>query len=114
MQVKDQLNKAKSATSVTPLEAREAMLGCFVTIHGETLKRGAMLLGEKLSDEETERQARASMRSVMGAADFEKPTAASLTSAKVRLDQKMNFSKAPQDLRDVHDQVCSMIVRKLV
>lgn len=33
MQVKDQLNKAKSATSVTPLEAREAMLGCFVTIH---------------------------------------------------------------------------------
>ena len=73
-----------------------------------------MLLGEKLSDEETERQARASMRSVMGAADFEKPTAAALTAAKVRLDQKMNFSRAPQDLRDMHDQVCSMIVRKVV
>jgi hypothetical protein len=113
MQVKDQLNKAKTAASVTPLEAREAMLSCFVTIHGETLKRGAMLLGEKLTDEETERQARASMRSVMGT-DFEKPTAASLTAAKVRLDQKMNFSKAPQDLRDMHDQVCSMILRKVV
>lgn len=33
--------------------------------------------------------------------------------AKVRLDQKMNFSKALQDLRDMHDQVCSMIVRKV-
>ncbi len=113
MQVKDQLRKAKSAVSVTPLEAREAMLGCFITIHGETLKRGAMLMGEKLSDEETERQARASMRSLMGA-DFEKPTAVSLSAAKVRMDQKMNFSKAPQDLRDMHDQVCSMIVRKVV
>jgi len=113
MQVKVQLNKAKSAVSVTPLEAREAMLGCFVTIHGETLKRGAMLMGEKLSDEETERQARASMRSMMGTTDFEKPTAASLTAAKVRLDQKMNFSTAPQDLREMHDQVCSMIVRKV-
>ncbi len=112
MHVKDQLNKAKSAVSVTPLEAREAMLGCFVTIHGETLKRGAMLMGEKLSDEETERQARASMRSLMGA-DFEKPTAVSLSAAKLRMDQKMNFSKAPQDLRDLHDQVCSMIVRKV-
>ena len=57
--------------------------------------------------------ARASMRSVMGAADFERPTAASLTAAKVRMDQKMNFSRAPQDLRDMHDQVCSMIVRKV-
>lgn len=114
MQVKDMLNKAKTVASVSALEAREAMLGCFVTIHGETLKRGAMLLGEKLSDEETERQARASMRSVMGAADFEKPTAASLASAKVRMDQKMNFSKAPKDLCDMHDQVCSMIVRKVV
>jgi len=113
MQVKDQLNKAKSAVSVTPLYAREAMLGCFVTIHGETLKRGAMLMGEKLSDEETERQARASMRIVMGATDFEKPTVSSLTAAKVRLDQKMNFSRAPQDMRDMHDQVCSMIVRKV-
>ena len=74
MQVKDQLNKAKSAVSVTPLEARDARLGCFVTIHGETLKRGALLMGEKLSDEETERQ----------------------------------------DLHDMHDQVCSMIVRKVV
>ena len=41
------------------------MLACCVTIHGETLKRGAMLLGEKLSDEETGHQACAALRSVM-------------------------------------------------
>lgn len=49
----------------------------------------------------------------MGAANFEKPTATSLTATKVRLDQKMNLSKAPQDLRDMHDLVCSQIVRKV-
>ncbi len=37
MHVKDMLAKARSAEPITPLEAREAMLGCFVTIHGETL-----------------------------------------------------------------------------
>ena len=41
-------------------------------------------MGDKLSDEETERLARVSMRSVMGAADLEKPSAASLTAASRR------------------------------
>jgi len=48
MQVKDMLNKAKTVVSVTPIETREVMLGCFVTIH-----------------EETERQARTSLCNVV-------------------------------------------------
>jgi len=28
------------------------------------------------------------------------------------MDQKMNFSQAPQDLQDLHDQVCNLIVSK--
>jgi len=31
----------------------------------------------------------------------------------VRLDQKMNSSRAPQDLRDMHGEVRSMIVTKV-
>jgi len=29
------------------------------------------------------------------------------------MDQKMNFSQAPQDLQEMHDQVCSLIVSKV-
>ena len=44
MHVKQMLAKARSSAPITPVEARDAMLGCFVTIHGETLKRGARRL----------------------------------------------------------------------
>ena len=40
------------------------------------------------------------------------PTAQDLKEVKVRLDQKLNLSQAAQDLQDMHDQVCSMIVTK--
>ena len=43
MHIKQMLTKARSDAAITPVEARDAMLGCFVTIHGETLKRGAAL-----------------------------------------------------------------------
>lgn len=112
MYVKDMLAKARSAEPITPIEAREAMLGCFVTIHGETLKRGATLLGKALSDEEMERITRTNMQTMMGAA-WERPTAAALAEVRVRLDQKMAFSKAPQELQDLHDQVCTLIVSKV-
>lgn len=111
MHVKSMLAKAQAAPAITPLEAREAMLGCFVTIHGETLKRGATLLGKALTDEQTEVLARDTMRTLMGPA-FDAPTAESLGKVRVRLDQKMAFSKAPQDLQDLHEQVCTMIVAK--
>lgn len=111
MHVKDMLAKARSAEPITPIEAREAMLGCFVTIHGETLKRGATLLGKALSDEEAEAMARTNMKSYMGEA-WDKPTAQALADVKVRLDQKMNFSQAPQELQDLHNQVCTLIVSK--
>jgi hypothetical protein len=29
------------------------------------------------------------------------------------MDRKMSFSKAPQDLRDMHEQTCNLIVSKL-
>jgi len=37
------------------MAAREAMLGCFVSIHGESLKRGAQLMGKDITVEEAER-----------------------------------------------------------
>ena len=112
MSVRTMLAKARSAEPITPLEAREAMLGCFVTIHGETLKRGATLLGKALRDDEAETMARTYMQTSMGEA-WDKPTAQALEEVKVRLDQKMNFSRAPQDLQDLHDQVCTLIVSKV-
>ena len=112
MHVKAMLTKARSAEPITPVEAREAMLGCFVTIHGETLKRGAALMGKALSDDEAETMARTNMKTYLGEA-WEKPTAQDLAEVKVRLDQKMNFSKAPQELQDLHDQVCTLIVGKV-
>ena len=112
MQVKEMLAKAKTAVTVNPMVAREAMLGCFVTIHGETLKRGAHLMGKDISDEDAERFARVTMQGLMGKS-WDAPTAQDLKDVKVRLDQKMNFSQAPQDLQDMHDQVCSMIVTKV-
>ena len=112
MYVKDMLTKARSAEPITAIEAREAMLGCFVTIHGETLKRGATLLGKALSDEEAEAMARTNMKTYMGDA-WDKPTAKALADVKVRLDQKMNFSKAPKELQELHDQVCTLIVGKV-
>ncbi|MDY7579244.1 hypothetical protein RGU70_13040 [Herbaspirillum sp. RTI4] len=112
MYIKKMLEKAKSDESISPLEARDAMLGCFVTIHGETLKRGAQILGKSLSDEQTEQHATVIMKGILGS-NWEKPTSASLHDARVRMDQKMNFSQAPADLRDMHEQVCNRIVSKI-
>jgi len=91
MHVKKMLDKVNSGAEVTPVEARDAMLGCFVTIHGESLKRGAELLGN----------------------DWNNPTSKSLHEARIVMDRKMSFSKAPKDLRDMHDQTCNLIVSKL-
>jgi len=34
----------------------------------------------------------------------------SLAVAHISIDQKMNYSQASQDLQDLHEQVCSLIV----
>jgi hypothetical protein len=112
MHVKNMLEKAKSEQAITPVEARDAMLGCFVTIHGETLKRGAQLLGKSLDDEQTEKHATVIMKGILGS-NWDKPTSASLHDARIRMDQKMNFSQAPADLRALHGQVCDRIVSKI-
>ncbi|TXI24568.1 MAG: hypothetical protein E6Q67_02485 [Roseateles sp.] len=112
MHVKQMLAKARSSAPITPVEARDAMLGCFVTIHGETLKRGASLLGKQLTDEQTEHHATVIMKGILGPR-WENPSAEGLRTAKERMDQKMNFSQAPQDLQDLHDEVCSLIVSKV-
>lgn len=112
MHIKTMLAKAKTNAALTPVEARDAMLGCFVTIHGETLKRGAQLLGRSLSDEETERRATGVMKDLLGA-QWDKPSRKSLIDVKEALDKKMNFSKAPADLMQMHDQTCSLIVSKV-
>jgi hypothetical protein len=106
------LEKARSDAAITPIEARDAMLGCFVTIHGETLKRGGKLLGKSLSDEETERHATVIMKGILGKS-WEAPTADSLYEARLVMDRKMSFSQAPQDLQDLHEQVCNLIVSKV-
>jgi hypothetical protein len=112
MHIKQALTKATSTAPITPVEARDAMLGCFVTIHGETLKRGAQLLGKAMSDEQAEQHATVIMKGLLGT-QWDRPSRAALQTAKVRMDQKMNFSQAPQDLQDMHDQVCSLIVSKV-
>lgn len=111
MHIKQMLAKARSDAAITPVEARDAMLGCFVTIHGETLKRGAALLGKPLSDEQAEHHATVIMKGLLGP-QWERPSQAALADARVRMDQKMNFSQAPQDLQDLHEQVCNLIVSK--
>jgi len=112
MHVKKMLEKVKSGASVTPVEARDAMLGCFVTIHGESLKRGAELLGKSLSDEETEKHATVIMKGLLGS-NWDKPTSKSLHDARLVMDRKMSFSKAPQELREMHNQTCNLIVNKI-
>lgn len=112
MHVKQMLTKARSDAPITPIEARDAMLGCFVTIHGETLKRGAQLLGKPLTDEQTEHHATVIMKGLLGT-QWDNPSQQALAHAKERMDQKMNFSQAPQDLQDLHDQVCTLIVSKV-
>lgn len=111
MHIKQMLAKARSEAAITPVEARDAMLGCFVTIHGESLKRGAALLGKSLSDEQAAHHATVIMQGLLGP-QWERPTKSALASARVRMDQKMNFSQAPQDLQDLHEEVCNLIVSK--
>lgn len=111
MHVKQMLAKVRSDAAITPIEARDAMLGCFVTIHGETLKRGAALLGRPLNDEQAEQHATVIMKGLLGS-QWDRPTKSALADARIRMDQKMNFSQAPQDLQDLHEQVCSLIVSK--
>jgi hypothetical protein len=112
MHVKNMLEKVKSGASVTPVEARDAMLGCFVTIHGDSLKRGAELVGKSLSDAEAEKHATVIMKGLLGAS-WDQPTAKSLHEARLVMDRKMSFSKAPQDLREMHEQTCNLIVSKV-
>lgn len=106
------LEKAQSTSAITPLEARDALLGCFVAIHGETLKKGAQILGKNLTPEEVESHATAQMKLLMGE-HFDNPTKESLAEVKPKLDLKMNFSKVDKDLKDMHDQVCTMILSKI-
>jgi hypothetical protein len=111
MHVKKMLDKVKSGADVTPIEARDAMLGCFVTIHGDSLKRG-MLLGKSLTDAEAEKHATVIMKGLLGNS-WDKPTSKSLHDARIAMDRKMSFSKAPQDLQDMHNQTCNLIVSKI-
>lgn len=98
--------------TVSSIEARDAMLGCFVVIHGETLKRGAKILNKDLSDKEVEAHARVQMKFLLGD-KFEHPSKSDLITVKPKLDQKMNFSKVPDDLKSMHDTTCNLILSKV-
>jgi hypothetical protein len=52
------------------------------------------------------------MKGLLGS-NWDKPTSKSLHEARVVMDRKMSFSKAPKDLRDMHDQTCNLIVSKI-
>lgn len=106
------LDKAKNSEKISTLESRDALLGCFVAIHGETLKRGAKILGKDITPEEVENHAKVQMKMLMGD-KFDYPTKESLEEVKPKLDQKMNFSKVDKDLKDMHDQICQMILTKI-
>lgn len=45
--------------------------------------------------------------------NWDQPTSKSLQEARIKMDQKMNFSQAPTDLRETHSQVCNTIVSKI-
>ncbi|MBI3124045.1 MAG: hypothetical protein HYZ10_06535 [Ignavibacteriales bacterium] len=111
-QTTESLVNAQKSESVNSIEARDALLGCFVVIHGETLRRGAKILGKDLSHEEVESHAKAQMKMLMGD-NYDTPSKESLNDVKPKLDQKMNFSKVDKDLKDMHDQVCNMILTKI-
>jgi hypothetical protein len=51
------------------------------------------------------------MKGLLGP-QWDRPTQRALADARLRMDQKMNFSQAPQDLQDLHGQVCDLIVSK--
>lgn len=111
-QTTESLVNTEKSESVTSIEARDALIGCFVVIHGETLKRGAKILNKDLSDKEVEAHARVQMKFLLGD-KFEHPSKSDLTTVKPKLDQKMNFSKVPDDLKSMHDTTCNMILAKV-
>lgn len=88
------------------------MLGCFVTIHGDLLKRGATLLGKSLTDAEAEKHATVIMKGLLGNI-WDKQTSKSLHDARIVMDRKMSLSKAPQELQDIHNRTCNLIVSKI-
>ena len=106
------LGNVDQKEKVSTIEARDALLGCFVVIHGETLKRGAKILNKDLSDKEVEAHTRVQMKFLLGD-KFENPSKDDLVAVKPKLDQKMNFSKVPDDLKAMHDTTCTTILSKM-
>lgn len=110
--VTKKLQESQSNEAITNIDAREALLGCFVAIHGQSLKNGAKVLGKEYSDEEVEKIARTQMEVIMSTA-FENPSPEELRSTKEKLDVKMNFAKVPAELRSMHDKTCNIILSKI-
>lgn len=108
----EELIKAQNASEISPVEARDALLGCFVKIHGETLKSGAKILGKDLTSEEVENHALGQMLLLMGD-KFYDPTKESLVEVKPKLDEIMNFSKIDPDLKMMHDEICQTLISKI-
>jgi hypothetical protein len=65
-----------------------------------------------LSDAEAERHATIMMKGMLGV-DWDATSAQRLAEVRERMDQKMNFASAPDDLRKMQDQVCTLIVSKI-
>lgn len=112
MHDKKMLEKVSFGAAVTPVKACEAMLGCFVTVHGDSLKRGAEQLGTVPSDTEVEKRATVIMKGLRDN-NWDKPTSRSLHEDRIIMDLKMSFSKAPNERPDMHDKTCSLIVSKI-
>jgi hypothetical protein len=106
------LQNMKKLKTMNGAQTRDAILGCYVAIHGQTLKRGAKILGQDLSPDEVEKTATVQMKSLMGPA-FDSPGKEDLHKAKIALDKKMQFDKVPDDLKKMHDDTCHQALSML-
>jgi hypothetical protein len=105
MHIKEMLAKAKSDGVISPIEARDAMLGCFVTIHGLALQRGAELMGKDLDDAGVERHAIVIMKGLLGA-DWEQPSTPAWIATQASSDSDgLKPEKSRSDLTERHYRI---------
>ena len=110
-----ELNRVATQSEITGTQAREAVLGCYVSIHKRTIERGASLLGQNLDDSAAESIAEASARRAARSLglDYNNMSAADLRLLKVELDKQHQFDSVDADLRGIHDNTCNVIISKV-
>jgi hypothetical protein len=111
MHVKKMLDKVKSSADIR-LSKRVTPCWAVSSPSRRFAQARHALLGKSLTDAEAEKHATVIMKGLLGNS-WDKPTSKSLHDARIAMDRKMSFSKAPRDLQDMHNQTCNLIVSKI-